>query len=137
MGNLKGLAHIGVYTHDIEKSKEFYVEKLGFNLDYETRVPKPENKYLDIAFVSCGNLVIELLGPKDKTIFTPGCLGSVNHIAIKTDDIKKSINNLKSRDIVFETEKPILLNNLMGGVEVIFFKGPSGERLELFAAVKS
>jgi catechol 2,3-dioxygenase-like lactoylglutathione lyase family enzyme len=31
MNKFQGLAHIGIYTDDIEKSKAFYINNLGFD----------------------------------------------------------------------------------------------------------
>ena len=64
--SIKGLAHIGVYTDCLEKSKDFYINKLGFSLEFETTVDKGEGKSLGIAFVKVGSLVLELLAPSNK-----------------------------------------------------------------------
>lgn len=132
MSNFKGLAHIGLFTGDIEKSKEFYINNLNFKLDYETISLKPNNAWLKIAFISLNGLVIELLEPSDKTAVKKGNAGSVDHIAIEVKNLEDIVSQLKSKGIEFETENPIKMEKLFNGVQVIFFRGPSGERLELF-----
>jgi hypothetical protein len=42
------------------------------------------------------------------------------------------LGELKAKGIVFETEEPIVIDKLFNGARIIFFRGPSGERLELF-----
>ncbi|HBN85685.1 MAG TPA: hypothetical protein DDZ89_17785 [Clostridiales bacterium] len=128
----KGLAHIGIYTEDMERSKDFYVNKLGFALNFKTTVDKGAGKSLKIAFVKAGNLVLELLEPSEKDSIPKGCTGAANHIAIEVKDMDDIVRKLSQKEIVFETDQPISMNSLAHPAKVIFFKGPSGERLELF-----
>jgi len=77
-------------------------------------------------------MVIELLEPSDKSLAKQGNAGSVDHIAIEVKNLDELVSQLKAKGIEFETEKPIKLEKLFNGAQVIFFRGPSGERLELF-----
>jgi catechol 2,3-dioxygenase-like lactoylglutathione lyase family enzyme len=52
--NIKGLAHIGIFVKDIDKSIDFY-KRLGFTLD------KEENIGVRLAFLSAGTCLIELV----------------------------------------------------------------------------
>lgn len=132
MANFKGLAHIGIFTGDIEKSKSFYIEKLGCKLKYETIMDKPDNQWLKMAFIDLNGMVIELLEPSDKTTLKTGSDGSVNHIAIEVKGLKVLVEELKAKGVDFETEESVTREKLFNGAQMIFFKGPSGERLELF-----
>ncbi len=132
MKNFKGLAHIGVFTPDLERSKNFYIHDLGFELEYETTLQKSENLKLEMAFVRLDNLVIELLEPSDSTMIKPESGGAVNHIAIEVEDLPGIVKELKGKGIVFETEELSYMEKLFRGVRNIFLRGPSGERLELF-----
>lgn len=132
MSNFKGLAHIGLYTEDIEATKSFYIDNLGFKLDYETVAEKPNNGWLKIAFISLNGMIIEILEPSDRSLIKKGNGGCVDHLTIEVKNLDNIVKALKAKGITFETEEPIKLNKLFNGVQVIFFRGPSGERLELF-----
>lgn len=132
MSNLKGLAHIGLYTEDIEVSKKFYVENLGFKLEYETVSEKPDNQWLKMAFVNLNGMVIELLQHSDKAKAKSGNAGCVDHLTIEVKNLNQVMADLKQKGIVFETEEPIQMPKLFQGAQIAFFRGPSGERLELF-----
>lgn len=132
MSKFIGLAHIGLYTGDIEASKRFYTENLGFKLDYETVMDKPESAWLKMAFISLNGMIIELLESSDRNANKTGNAGCVDHLTIEVKDLPSLVSELKGKGIVFETEEPIVLDKLFNGVRIIFFRGPSGERLELF-----
>jgi lactoylglutathione lyase len=101
-------------------------------LDYEAKIDKPDNQWLKIAFISLNGLIIELIEPSDKSQVVKGKDGIIEHITIEVKNLEEIIKDLHLKGIEFETEEPIKLNNLFNGVQVIFFRGPSGERLELF-----
>ena len=132
MTDLIGLAHIGIFTEDIEKSKDFYINILGFNLDFETTIDKGEGAYLKVAFVKIGSLIIELLQPSESARIKTGNDGAADHIAIEVKNIDQCITEFKQKGIVFESEKPVYIEKLYNSVKVVFFRGPSKERLELF-----
>ena len=131
MSNFKGLAHIGLFTEDIEKSKSFYMDKLKFKLDSEAKIDKPDNAWTKIAFINLKGMVIELIEPSDKSKVKSGNEGSVDHLTIEVKNIDDVVNKLKLKGIIFETEEPIIMKSLFKGIRIIFFRGPSGERLEL------
>lgn len=132
MSELKGLAHIGLHTRDIEMSKSFYIEYLGFTLEYETRLDKPNNEWLDLSFISLNGLVIELIEPSDREKAKMGNVGSINHIAIEVKNLPELMKQLKSRGVLFESDQPRRVEKLFKGVQVAFLQGPNGERIELF-----
>ena len=132
MEKFKGLAHIGLFTENIENSKNFYIGNFGFKLEGEFIIDKPGNAWLKIAFINLNGMVIELLEPSDKSNIKKGNDGCVDHLAIEAACLDNEIANLKEKGIVFETDSPIRIDKLFKGVKVIFFRGPSGERLELF-----
>jgi lactoylglutathione lyase len=131
MSNFKGLGHIGLYTENIEATKSFYIDNLGFRLDYETISEKPGNAWLKIAFINLNGMVIEVLEPSDKALIKKGNSGCVDHLTIEVKNLNVIVADLKTKGITFETEEPIRLDKLFNGIQIIFFRGPSGERLEL------
>ncbi len=129
MDMIKGLAHVCVVTKDISKSKQFYTEVLGFEVVHEN------NLYADagaiaLCFVKKGDISLELAQfmfevPERST-------GYHDHISFLVDDIDDKVESLKLKGVVFETEKPLDMDNLFEhGCRGIAFSGPDGERLEL------
>lgn len=132
MTNFKGLAHIGLHTANSEESVKFYTENLGFKYEYEHIIEKPNNEWMKLTFISLNGMVIELLEPSDKTAVKSGNSGCVDHLTIEVKNLNEIVSTLKSKGIAFETEQPIQMPTLKNGAQLIFFRGPSDERLELF-----
>jgi len=120
-GKITGLAHIGVFVKDIDKSIDYY-KRLGFTLDGE------ENVGIRIAFLSAGTCLVELVEQKDSPKRSAGV---VDHIAVVVDDIEAAIKNANAQGIEIDASK-ISEVPILGGVKNIFFDGPDGERLEFF-----
>jgi lactoylglutathione lyase len=126
MAGLKGLAHIGVFTADMDKSLEFYCKTLGMELFYSCDMSK-----LKLGFVKAGSCIIELIAPDD---YSGGRgEGVVAHIAIEVEDIRDVVAALKAKGVKFNTEDVSVLPQLFPtGSTNIFFNGPNGESLELY-----
>jgi catechol 2,3-dioxygenase-like lactoylglutathione lyase family enzyme len=125
--DIKGLAHICIYTKNIDESVKFYTETLGFKLIHRTELQSG----FKFAIVRQGTCIIELLEPKDVARSTQRLTGVIDHIALVVDDINKAVEQLKAKNVSFKTgimDDP----NLFGGVRIAFFRGPSGETFELF-----
>ena len=120
-GKITGLAHIGVFVKDIDKSVDYY-KRLGFTLDKE-EVPS-----IRIAFLSAGSCLIELVEQKDMPRRPAGV---VDHVAMVVDDIEAAIANAKAQGIDIDASQ---VNSvpILGGIKNVFFEGPDGERLEFF-----
>lgn len=121
---MKGLAHIAIYTKDIDASIAYY-QNIGFTLVAESQ---PDVR---LAFLSLGNCVIELVEfmntlPKE---------GVIPHIAIECSDIEDTVVTLKAKGIIPVLSEVIYNPKILTGVKNIFFSGPSGENLELFEEV--
>jgi lactoylglutathione lyase len=129
--DINGLAHICIYTRDMEKSLVFYTDTLGFNLVHRTRL----DAGFGFAMVRQGSCIIELLEPEDVNKVKPRTGGVIDHVALEVKDINAVYTKLKSKGVGFTT--PIIDDpNLMGGVKIAFFRGPSGESFELFEYLK-
>ena len=125
-GKIVGLAHIGVFVKDIEKSVDFY-KRLGFTLDNEVETT------VKLAFLSAGTCLIELV---EKNDIPPRNAGAVDHIAVVVDNIDAAIKNAVTQGIEIDPSKVSELP-ILGGVKNVFFDGPDGERLEFFEYVQN
>lgn len=127
---ITGLAHIGIFTQDIEASKAFYRDILGFTLTNDEALVR-EAGTTRLAFLEAGDCKIELVQPADLASVVNRPPGQVDHVAMSVRDIDVVAQRLKERGIAFDGEEPSRLE-ILGGAKSIFFQGPDGERLELF-----
>lgn len=129
--SLKGLAHIGIFTINMENTLAFYKDILGMEVSYEKDLVRPGGT-TKLGFVRAGSLVLEFIQPAN----TEGILdkkgGIVDHIAIEVKDIEGLAGRLRTQGVAFETSDVVEIGELFDGVKAIFFSGPSGERLEFF-----
>ena len=123
--HLKHQHHVAVICSDYEKSKEFYINKLGFELYREFYRPE-QNDYLRM--LRQGDTVIELFVRADapQRVNNPEALG-LRHLAFRVEDIEPAVAWLNSLGI--ETE-PVRVDPYNGG-RFTFFKDPDGLPLEL------
>ena len=117
--------HIAIICSDWDKAKDFYINKLGFQMIRE--VYRPEvNDYLRM--LRQGDTVLELFIKPDapQRVTNPEAMG-LRHLAFRVEDIEPAVAWLNSLGI--ETE-PVREDKVNGG-RFTFFKDPDGLPLEL------
>ena len=123
MEHYRGLGHIAVYAEKLEESIAFY-QRIGGKL--LNRCDLPDRS---LALVELGGVVLELLQFPDSVIGREGC---ISHFAIAVDDVDAAAKALEQAGVdTFETPETVRMPDLFGGLDNRFFKGPSGERIEL------
>lgn len=124
--HFQGLAHVAVYTRDMEESIAFY-EKLGGEVQARDSVPTPEGEK-KLALVAFGGITLELIQSP-----TPVSMeeGNIPHIAILVDDLDAAAAAVRAAGVDFMTPEKRVLPDLFGGLENWFFAGPAGEQIEL------
>ena len=117
--------HIAIIASDWEKTREFYVEKLGFALIREVYRPAQDD-YLRM--LRQGDTTLELFIRPDapRRVTDPEAMG-LRHLAFHVEDIEPVVRWLNSMGI--ETE-PIRVDAVNGG-RFTFFKDPDGLPLEI------
>ena len=117
--------HIAIICSDWEKTREFYVEKLGFTLIRE--VCRPENGDW-LRFLQQGDTVLEVFIRPDAParVNNPEAMG-LRHLAFRVAEIGPAVAWLNSRGV--ETE-PVREDRFNGG-RFTFFKDPDGLPLEI------
>ena len=117
--------HIAIIASDWDKAREFYLEKLGFELIREVYRPAQED-YLRM--LRQGDTVLELFIRPDAParVNNPEAKG-LRHLAFRVADIEPAVAWLNSLGI--ETE-PVREDKVNGG-RFTFFKDPDGLPLEL------
>ena len=123
MKHITGLAHIALFTKDLETSIKFY-ECLGGKVTGQADVQKPLGTN-HIKIVSMPGFDLEIIEPHDGTDVTAQG-GLFPHIAIEVNDLKAAgITNFRG-GVDKAADLPIF-----GGIRNAFFIGPNGEQLEL------
>ena len=130
MGKAIGLAHIGVFVSDMERSMKFYMDNLGF-----------ESQGIDdlgatkIGFLKNGGCIIELVC--HETYSNPPTRGIIDHICLEVTGIEELVEELKAKGVAMENDASVgYSDKIRGGVKNIFFRGPDGERIELMEFVR-
>ena len=118
--------HVAIICSNYEISKEFYVDKLGFEIVREIYREERQSYKLDLKL---GESQIELFSfpnsPK-RPSYPEAC--GLRHLAFEVDDIEEAVKELKGKNIQVEeirideyTEK-----------KFTFFNDPDGLPLELY-----
>lgn len=117
--------HIAVISSDWEKAREFYIEKLGFQMIREVYRPA-QNDYLRM--LQLGETTLELFIRPDapQRVNNPEARG-LRHLAFRVEDAVAAAAWLKARGI--ETEP--IREDLVNGGKFTFFKDPDGLPLEI------
>ena len=117
--------HIAIIASDWDKARDFYIDKLGFQMFRE--VYRPEmNDYLRM--LQQGDTVLELFIKPEapRRVNNPEAMG-LRHLAFHVEDIEPAVKWLNSVGI--ETE-PVRISTV-DGRKITFFKDPDGLPLEL------
>ena len=121
----KQVHHVAIIASDYEKTIEFYVKKLGFEILRENHRPEKNDIKIDLKF---GNQELEIfiLSNAPKRPNYPEALG-LRHLAFKVDNVETMAAWLNERGI--ETE-PIRFDTYTNK-RMTFFKDPDGLPLEI------
>ncbi|MGE5554453.1 MAG: VOC family protein [Betaproteobacteria bacterium] len=118
------LHHVGVVVENLEQAVRFYVETLGLSL--ESQVDLPERS-LRLAFLNGIGGRVELLEYRGSRAASAQ-VGRVDHVALAVRSLEPAIASLEEAGVAERDEAP---RPGPGGRRVYFFRGPSGERIEL------
>ena len=117
--------HIAIIASSWEKAKDFYIDKLGFQLTREVYRPA-QNDYLRM--LQLGETTLELFIRPDapQRVNNPEAMG-LRHLAFRVEDAVAAAAWLNRRGI--ETE-PVREDPYNGG-KFTFFRDPDGLPLEI------
>ena len=117
--------HIAVICSDWEQTREFYVNKLGFELIREAYRPAQDD-YLRM--LRLGETTIEIFIKPDypERVNNPEAKG-LRHLAFRVDNAEEAAAWLNSRGIATEPIREDLVN----GGKFTFFRDPDGLPLEI------
>lgn len=129
--NIKGLQHLGLPVTDVEKSKKWYIETLGFDLLYETII-NSDDEVIKVAFIGLNGFVIEMyqLSGKELDEIKSRGHGHIDHIALDVDDIETIYEKLNHAGIKVIEGAPRFLPFWEKGVRFLTILGPDNEKIE-------
>jgi glyoxylase I family protein len=119
--------HIAIICSDYEKSKEFYVNKLGFTVLAEVYRAERKSYKLDLAVNGVYQIELFSFENPPERPSRPEAQG-LRHLAFEVDDIEKEISRLNKQGIVTE---PIRIDEFTDK-RFTFFADPDGLPLELY-----
>ena len=123
---LSVIHHIAIIVSDYARSKDFYVNKLGFTVIRENFRPEKNDWKLDLRVNETTELGIFGVSNPPKRVTRPEAAG-LRHLAFYTEDIEKTAAELKGMGIEVE---PIRVDEFTG-TRFTFFADPDGLPLEL------
>ena len=123
--NLTMIHHIAIIVSNYEKSKDFYVNKLGFQILRENYREERGDYKLDLKLGECELEIFSGKNNPKRPSYPEAC--GLRHLAFKVDDIEKEVEELKALGIEVE---PIRLDEITNK-RMTFFQDPDGLPLEL------
>ena len=124
--NLSAIHHIAIIVSDYPRSKDFYVNKLGFSVIRENYRPDKGDWKLDLRINDDTELEIFGVANPPARVTRPEAAG-LRHLAFRVENIEKTAAELKALGIPVE---PIRMDSFSGR-KFTFFADPDGLPLEL------
>lgn len=123
---LSSIHHIAIIVSDYAAAKDFYVNKLGFQVIRENYRPERKDWKLDLRLSD--TVELEIFGEEDppKRVNRPEACG-LRHLAFHVDDVEAVVGELAEVGIPCE---PIRTDTYTGK-KMTFFFDPDGLPLEL------
>ncbi|MBQ1901378.1 MAG: VOC family protein [Lachnospiraceae bacterium] len=124
--NLTAVHHIAIIVSDYKKSREFYVEKLGFEVKRENFRQDKNDWKLDLKVNE--HTELEIFAPENapKRPSYPEACG-LRHLAFHVENIETVVEELKNLGIECEP----IRKDTFTGEKMTFFQDPDGLPLEL------
>ena len=124
--NLSAIHHIAIIVSDYPRSKDFYVNKLGFSVIRENYRPDKGDWKLDLRINDDTELEIFGVANPPARVTRPEAAG-LRHLAFRVESIEKTAAELEALGIPVE---PIRVD-AYSGRKFTFFADPDGLPLEL------
>lgn len=118
--------HVAIICSDLAKSKEFYINKLGFKIVRETYREQRDSFKLDLRY---RDIQIELFTfPNSQDRVTDPEAQGLRHIAFGVESIKSVVRDLEEKGVEFEHQRI----DERTGKKYTFCKDPDGLPIELY-----
>lgn len=126
---IQKMEHVAIMVRDMDQSIRFYKDIFGFTVRLQGSKPDREMAFLYLE--SQPGMEIELIQVK-KGATDYSETGIVNHLAFTVENIDKTIQFLKEKEIALTSDE---VKPTLEGGRMIFFHGPNQELLQLIEKV--
>lgn len=123
---LTSVHHIAIIVSDVEKAKEFYVQKLGFEVIRGNYREARDDWKLDLRVDEHTELEIFAEKNPPQRVNHPEACG-LRHLAFRVGSVDETVKELKSLGIEYE---PVRLDTYTGE-KMTFFRDPDGLPIEI------
>jgi methylmalonyl-CoA/ethylmalonyl-CoA epimerase len=121
LGLLTSIGQIAITVKELARATAFYRDALGLDFLYEAS---------NMAFFDCGGTRL-MLNPAEKPESTYSSI-----VYYKTDDIRNTVELLRSRDVVFEAEPRMIARMPDHELWMAFFRDSEGNLAGLMSEVR-
>lgn len=122
-----GIHHVAIICSDYGKSKQFYVEMLGFSIIQETFRAERNSYKLDLKVGNNDQIELFSFPNPPQRVNSPEACG-LRHLSFEVENIDQAVAELKSQGIAVEN---IRIDEITGK-RFTFFKDPDGLPLEIY-----
>lgn len=123
---LTSIHHIAIIVSDIERAREFYIEKLGFEVIRENYRAEREDWKLDLRVDEHTELEIFAEKNPPQRVNRPEACG-LRHLAFRVESVDETVKELKSLGIECET----IRRDTYTKDKMTFFHDPDGLPIEI------
>lgn len=134
-----GLAHIGIFTADIERTKHFYTKILPFEIVLDTIEEHPEDNSgvypLKVCILRCNELYLEVMECSNKGWTADDVDGVFNHVGLRVSNLDQALGDLRAKGLSQDRIGEIFINDqLVPGKSYrsCRIKGYNGEAIGLY-----
>ena len=104
---IRRVNHLGVIVDDLDGAVQSFTEHLGLTLDHTERY----GDELDIAFLPCGETLVELIKPRTDQGSNADYLREhgpgIQHVAFEVDDLEAALAELAGRGVKALGDAPL------------------------------
>lgn len=124
--NLSTIHHIAIIGSDYQACKDFYVNKLGFEVIRENYRPERNDWKIDLRVNETTELELFIVSNPPKRVDRPEAAG-LRHLAFRVPSVEETVKELERMGIPCEE----IRTDTYTGEKMTFFKDPDGLPLEI------
>ncbi len=96
---IRRVNHLGILVEDLDEAVRSFTENLGLSLDHVERY----GEELEIAFLPCGETLVELIEPRTDAGSNADYLREhgpgIQHVAFEVEDLEAALSELAERGV--------------------------------------
>lgn len=117
--------HVAIIVSDYEKSRDFYVNKLGFQIIRENYRKERDDYKLDLQLDDMELEIFGVKNPPKRPSYPEAC--GLRHLAFYVESVEDTVKELEAMGIACE---PVRIDSYTGK-KMTFFADPDGLPLEI------